>query len=144
MGRLWWRNTCFGIAALFSLVYVTSSSTKTLQRFFRRCLPLVMEPYRVLTLKWDNRVTKGQRKLSPAHDALHQMSQRDKTEPRNTSSIMDHFLHLSGTAFLHHFFTGGMRQELIYACLSTRCNAVKSWPCSKLLSAINIYNGNKY
>lgn len=69
---------------------------------------------------------KGQLKLPPAHSAVHPMSKSDRTEPQNTSCIMDHFLHLSGTAFLHHFFTGGMRQKLMYACLSTVCNALKS------------------
>lgn len=69
---------------------------------------------------------KGQLKLSAIHNALHQMSQSDRTEPQSTSCIMDRCLHLAGTAFLHHCFTGGMRQELMYACLSTVCNAVKS------------------
>lgn len=77
-------------------------------------------------LKEDNQVRKGQLKSSPAHNALHQMSQTDRTEPQNTSCIMDHPLHLASTASLRHFFTGGMRQELMYACLSTVGNAVKS------------------
>lgn len=67
---------------------------------------------------------KSHLKLSPTHNALHQMSQSDRTERQNTSCIMDHFLHLSGilTSLLYR----SKRQELIYACLSTVCNAVKS------------------
>lgn len=45
MGQLWWKQTCFGIAALLSLIYVTTNNTKTLQSFPRHCLPLVMDLY---------------------------------------------------------------------------------------------------
>lgn len=48
----------------------------------------------VLNLKHDNEVMRGQPKLSPVHNALLGMSQSARTEPWNTSGIMDHSLPL--------------------------------------------------